>query len=428
MRFLIGTALRLRRIPSNWNLSLSSSASRRGSHHLEQSPSRFDMGDAGEKLEELITEMSIAVLRTFISKCKEEHATKFSMKAHVESKMPEGSPPRPILEESSVFQDEEPNEDCEMKLNQTLDEMETISRESHKTIASKEMEEFKASRVLEALAASGLRSVRYACEVDGLGQIVALDCDKVSIEACKFNGSVASSKVEAHLADARVYMLTHPKEFDVVDLDPYGSPSVFLDSAVQTVADGGLLMCTATDLAVLCRGNASVCYSNSASEMKNTPLKLSYVYQCVGCDSFHLQSLGRASIKNNSVKLGFGPVVPQECSNCGKKFNMGGPIWSARMHDQEWVASMLANVEGMKDRYPAFQKISAVLTTVLEANFAQAIAPSWKSQAEKVRRFVLNPKRNWGPKIRGGWQIKSKHASTLGQKSANGLVSHKKNK
>lgn len=36
-----------------------------------------------------------------------------------------------------------------------------------------------------------------------------------SIEACKrniqFNGSLASSKVETHLADARVYMLTHPK-------------------------------------------------------------------------------------------------------------------------------------------------------------------------------------------------------------------------
>lgn len=41
-----------------------------------------------------------------------------------------------------------------------------------------------------------------------------------SVEACKrnikFNGASATSKVEAHLADARVYMLTHPKEFDVV--------------------------------------------------------------------------------------------------------------------------------------------------------------------------------------------------------------------
>jgi tRNA (guanine26-N2/guanine27-N2)-dimethyltransferase len=46
-----------------------------------------------------------------------------------------------------------------------------------------------------------------------------------------------------------------------VDLDPYGSPATFLDSAVQCVADGGLLMCSATDMAVLSGGNAEVCFS-----------------------------------------------------------------------------------------------------------------------------------------------------------------------
>ena len=43
-----------------------------------------------------------------------------------------------------------------------------------------------------------------------------------SVEACmkniQFNGSVACSKVEAHLADAQVYMLTHPKQFEAVIL------------------------------------------------------------------------------------------------------------------------------------------------------------------------------------------------------------------
>ena len=41
-----------------------------------------------------------------------------------------------------------------------------------------------------------------------------------SVDSCKrnikFNGASATSKMEAHLVDARVYMLTHPKEFDVV--------------------------------------------------------------------------------------------------------------------------------------------------------------------------------------------------------------------
>ncbi|KAF8010147.1 hypothetical protein BT93_J0945 [Corymbia citriodora subsp. variegata] len=435
--------------------------------------------------------------------------------------------------------------------------------------------ELKPPRVLEALSASGLRALRYAREVEGIGQVVALDNDKASVEACrrniKFNGSVACSKVESHLTDARVFMLTHPKEFDVVDLDPYGSPSVFLDSAVQSVVDGGMLMCTATDMAVLCGGNGEVCYSKygsyplrgkychemalrillacieshanrykryivpvlsvqmdfyirvfvriytSASAMKNTPLKLSYVYQCIGCDSFHLQQIGRTVSKNNSVRYlpGFGPVVPQECTDCGKKFNMGGPIWSAPIHDLEWVTSILADLKSMKDRYPAYDRISAVLTTISEelpdiplflslhnlcatlkctspsavvfrsavinagyrisgthvnplglktdapmdviwdimrcwvkshpvkeqpsdqpgsvilakepafqANFARAVASLSKAQAKKVARFLPNPERHWGPKLRAGRQITSKHISLLGPEAVNGSLKH----
>lgn len=76
-------------------------------------------------------------------------------------------------------------------------------------------------------------------------------------------------------------------------------------------------------------------------------------------------------LQNNSLRYlpGFGPVVPQECGDCGKKFNMGGPIWSAPIHDQEWVTSILADVKSMKDRYPAYDRISAVLTTISEVCF-----------------------------------------------------------
>ena len=44
----------------------------------------------------------------------------------------------------------------------------------------------------------------------------------------------------------------------MVDLDPYGTPTMFLDSALQTVADGGLMCISATDMAVLCGNNKEV--------------------------------------------------------------------------------------------------------------------------------------------------------------------------
>ncbi|CAL9014206.1 unnamed protein product [Prunus brigantina] len=523
-------------------------------------------------------DISIAVLRAFIEKRKEEHVARLSKKTKTAPKVSEKDASNSVVEEvsnESDIIDEKTNGDCEVAAEISQEEPCSGSEELNKVTEGKGRVELKPPRVLEALSASGLRALRYAREVEGIGQVVALDNDKVSVEACrrniKFNGSVACSKVESHLADARVHMLTHPKEFDVVDLDPYGSPSVFLDSAVQSVVDGGLLMCTATDMAVLCGGNGEVCYSkygsyplrgkychemalrillacieshanrykryivpvlsvqmdfyvrvfvriySSASAMKNTPLKLSYVYQCIGCDSFHLQPIGRTVAKNSSVRYlpGFGPVVPQECNDCGKKFNMGGPIWSAPIHDQEWVTSILSDVKSMKERYPAYDRISAVLTTiseelpdvplflslhnlcatlkctspsavifrsavinagyrisgthvnplglksdapmdviwdimrcwvknhpvkpqppdqsgtvilakepVLQANFARAIASLSKAQTKKVARFLPNPERHWGPKLRAGRQITSKHISLLGPDAVNGVLNH----
>ncbi|XP_008681552.1 probable tRNA (guanine(26)-N(2))-dimethyltransferase 2-like isoform X3 [Zea mays] len=260
---------------------------------------------------------------------------------------------------------------------------------------------YKEPKVLEALAASGLRAIRYAVEVDGIGEVTAVDNNEAAVEACKkniqHNGSLASSKVVPHHADARVYMLTHPKEFDVVDLDPYGSPAAFLDSAVQCVADGGILMCSATDMAVLAGGNAEVCFSKygsyplrgkhchemalrillacieshairhkryivpiisvhmdfyirvfvriftSASTVKSSPLKLAHVYQCTGCNSFYLQNIGRihSKDKENIAVPNFRLTLPEVCSECGHQFVMGGPLWSYPIHDKELLEAPL---------------------------------------------------------------------------------------
>ncbi|KMZ60991.1 tRNA (guanine(26)-N(2))-dimethyltransferase [Zostera marina] len=517
-------------------------------------------------------DMSIAILRAFVHKRKEEHAAFCSKKIKRGGQNAEETQASEVIEGNDMCQNTKSNGNGKMLLS---DPDQPVDGPTVLDEPIKGQGKLKPLRVLEALAASGLRSLRYAREVDGIDQVVALDNNEASIEACKknikFNDVAASSKVEAYLTDARVYMLTHPKEFDVVDLDPYGSPSVFLDSAVQSVADGGVLMCTATDMAVLCGGNGEVCYAKygsyplkgkychemalrillasieahanrykryivpilsvqmdfyirvfvriytSPNALKNTPLKLSYVYQCVGCDSFHLQSLGKTVIKNKTIRHqpGYGPVVPKECSDCGKRFNMGGPIWSAPIHDQSWVDSILTSVRSMKNRYPAYEKISSVLTTVseelpdvplfvslhslcatlkctspsavmfrsavinagyrisgshvnplglktdapmeviwdimrcwisnhpvkaqdpdqsgssilskkpkVEANFARAIASMSKAQTKKIRRFLPNPESHWGPKVKAGRQITSKHVSLLGLEKTNDAINH----
>lgn len=91
--------------------------------------------------------------------------------------------------------------------------------------------------VLEGLAATGLRSIRYALEVPGIDRITANDLDPAACDSIRRNldyaGPEVAAKVQVTNADARLLMMQHPLSFDAVDLDPYGTPALLLDSAVQ---------------------------------------------------------------------------------------------------------------------------------------------------------------------------------------------------
>jgi tRNA (guanine26-N2/guanine27-N2)-dimethyltransferase len=59
-----------------------------------------------------------------------------------------------------------------------------------------------------------------------------------------------------------------------------------------------------------------------------------------------------------------------------------------------------------------------------QANFARAVSSLSKAQTKKVTRFLPNPERHWGPKLRAGRQITSKHISLLGPQAINETVNH----
>ena len=69
-------------------------------------------------------------------------------------------------------------------------------------------------KILEGLAASGLRSIRYALEVEGTGRVDANDLDSDAVEAMKrniqFNGAEAEQRMRPLQGDARVVMLQSP--------------------------------------------------------------------------------------------------------------------------------------------------------------------------------------------------------------------------
>ncbi|KAL7043139.1 hypothetical protein ACKWTF_001407 [Chironomus riparius] len=339
-----------------------------------------------------------------------------------------------IFEEGNVFYNpvQEFNRDVSICVLNTFMSMfrEELLSKKERVKKNEEPKPPKKIRVLEALAATGLRSIRYAKEVEGLDEIIANDLMNQAVNMINKNvkANGVEDKVTTSHADAVTLMYTTKPDnkFTVIDLDPYGGPNRFLDGAVQSVVDGGLLLITATDMAVLAGNTPEACIvkygsvplrSKACHEMalrilirsvettanrygryikpllclsidfyvrvfvriftgqfqcKESSTKQSMVYQCTGCDAFTLQPLAiRKSSPENPKSIKFciptGPFVSTNCEHCGHKHHMGGPIWNSQIHDWDFLGELLKFVKSEKgQKLGTYNRILGVLSVVQE--------------------------------------------------------------
>ncbi|KAF9464736.1 tRNA methyltransferase [Collybia nuda] len=305
--------------------------------------------------------------------------------------------------------------------------------------------------LLEALSATGLRSIRYAKEIPLVKYVIANDLSPSAIAAMRRNieinglgsksetslgGSenvhVSLGKVRINEGDACTLMYSHREEknrVDVVDLDPYGTASPFIDAAVQCIKDGGLLCVTCTDLSVLATTNyPEKCFSNyggvpvkaeycheaalrlvlhtistSASrygryiepllslsidfyvrifvriksgplEVKKALTKTSTYHICSTCQSFFEQPLGKIVDKrhelsgnvNHLFKIQHGPLVTEQCPHCNSALHVAGPMWSGPIHNTDFVARVLEDLELNQDKYGTATRMKGMLTVAKE--------------------------------------------------------------
>ncbi len=111
---------------------------------------------------------------------------------------------------------------------------------------------------LDGLSASGLRARRWLNELpaQSAARISATmgDMDPVALEwamRChnEFPPGHGEGELLPHLGDLRKSVLEHGRHW--VDIDPYGSPLPFLDTAIQSLARRGVAEISATDSAAL---------------------------------------------------------------------------------------------------------------------------------------------------------------------------------
>jgi len=287
--------------------------------------------------------------------------------------------------------------------------------------------------ILEALSATGLRSIRYFKEIEGINSIIVNDMDPDAVAAIRRNlefNQVPLDQCIPNQADAKVLMYQHAfqdeKRFDVIDLDPYGSATIFLDAAIQAADNGGLLCITCTDSAVLCGGHKDQLWSqyqsasmkgrhqhefalrvilkelnghaarykrsieplvslyvdfyfrifvrvyDSGLEAKKAFSKVGMAYQCTACMSYWTSPFGRVESrgegKTESFKLETSMPVDSKCPHCASKVKVGGPIWLGPLHSHSYLDTVLQHLktEESKSLYVTHKRMLGLLSVCRE--------------------------------------------------------------
>ncbi len=111
------------------------------------------------------------------------------------------------------------------------------------------------------LSATGVRGIRFLKELKKGKTREVFFNDKETSEHIKRNLKINNLSAKVFSKDANMFLL-EGKGFDYIDIDPFGSPNPFLDSAIVRLARQGILAVTATDTSALAGTYPKVCKRN----------------------------------------------------------------------------------------------------------------------------------------------------------------------
>ena len=309
-------------------------------------------------------------------------------------------------------------------------------------------------RILDALSATGLRALRYAKEIPMVSSITANDLSpsavasiKLNIEYNKVFDKVLPTTGDAieHMRVAASRSLGGPSPYHVIDLDPYGTASPFLDTALQALVDGGLLCVTCTDAGVFASiGYLEKTYSQygglplkgahahegglrlilhaiatsaaryglaiepllslsidfyirvfvrvhrSPAHVKFLASKTMIVYNCdSGCGAWstqHFTRLKERKARNGDIfhthTSALAPSANVFCEHCGFKTHQAGPMWGGPLHNPHFIQRILDMLPSLdREIYGTIPRIEGMLSLALHENLEDPSTPNDNTKA-----------------------------------------------
>jgi tRNA (guanine26-N2/guanine27-N2)-dimethyltransferase len=245
--------------------------------------------------------------------------------------------------------------------------------------------------LVDSMAASGIGSIRLLKNTKNIEKIYLNDINPLAVELIKSNlelNEIELKQVEVLNKDANLLFSEISRSSalpDVISIDPFGTPNLFIDSAFKAIKkDNGLLCITATDTAVLFGVKPKVCirkymakplhtdyckeigarilisfiskianinnlgiiplltfYSNhfirifaisfrgKSKILKDLPKSYGYIIHCNNCGN-------RLSIIEDILK------VPQKCPICSSEnqLSYSGPLWLGELHQKSYLEEL----------------------------------------------------------------------------------------
>ena len=244
--------------------------------------------------------------------------------------------------------------------------------------------------ICDLFGGSGIRGIRYKNEIEGVGNVYINDISETANYYERHNIELNNLKdIEVHQHDASMFLRMKRGQFDVIDIDPFGTPSPFLDSAGYCAGRNSLLCVTATDTSALCGTYKEPCIRKyNAKPYKSeychetgirilagfVALTLSKYAKYIEVKMSHstehymrlyiivkkgskktdesLKNLGYISHCKNCLhrqtSQGLASSVEDICPVCGEKLIHAGPLWLGYIQDSEFIQKMIDEAENKK--------------------------------------------------------------------------------
>ena len=217
-------------------------------------------------------------------------------------------------------------------------------------------------RILDGLAASGIRGVRLSNELEGDFEVTINDwnpeafllIDK-NIEKLKLKNTIS--------LNCNLNSLLSESKFDYIDIDPFGSPAYFIDSAMRSINKDGIIACTATDTGTLCGTYPKVCLRRYGAAPLHSPVmkeiglrillgficRMAGIYDkgikplvCYSTDHYfraYVQVTSGTIRANNSMK-NYSTIKSNELFSLKSKIIDVGPLWIDKIQDKRTIVEL----------------------------------------------------------------------------------------